>query len=72
MEKVFYSLHFNRNITISISVYDVDFIFSTLEDDFSFYDFPLFEFKSKYIKLLQDKAWFTKEMADFITQNIQP
>lgn len=70
MEQVFFSNHFDRTITISISFRDVDFIFSFPGEDFSFYDFPKIDWHSKFKKHMQDKAWFTQEMFDFINSNI--
>jgi len=72
MEKVFFSDHFGRTVTISISFRDVDFIFSFPGEDFSFYDFPKIDWNDKYKKHMATKAWFTQGMYDFITSNILP
>jgi len=37
-----------------------------------FYDFFLCNWEPYYKKHMADKKWFTKQMADFITENIKP
>lgn len=72
MEQTFYSTFFGKNILISISNNDVDFIFVTPENDHSFYDFPKDRWVTFFSKHMKTKSWFTKEMYQFIDKNIQP
>ena len=67
MIKEVFSAHLNTTITISIVEKEVYFFaHDNIIYDFSFDEWP----ESK--RQLQDKKWFTQEMADFLTSNIQP
>jgi len=73
MQKEFISTHFNnRNILILIDHLFITFYFDYSTNQDEFYDFYKEDWHGWMKPHMQSKSWFTQEMADFITANIQP
>lgn len=73
MEKIFITPQNFEDVIVIIEEKFVAFKFvSDQREDGCFYDFKLENWDPHYKRHMMDKQWFTQEMADFITSNIQP
>jgi len=72
MEKRFICPITGRVISIVIDDQFVAFTYIYKNNDSEFYDFLKEDWHSKFKTHMAGKSWFTQEMADFITSNIQP
>lgn len=59
-----------RNIIVSIEDDFVVFYFET-NPDYSFYDFYKEDWESTSHEHIKSKPWYTKEISDWITSNIE-
>ena len=72
MEQRFICPITGRLISITIDQQFVSFSFIYKNNHDEFYDFLKENWKDTFKEHMAQKSWFTSEMADFITSNIQP
>ncbi len=72
MEQRFICPLSGRVISIVIEDKFVVFTFIFKDHDQEFYDFLKEDWHHRFKEHMKYKSWFTQEMSDFITSNIQP
>jgi hypothetical protein len=72
MEQRFICPITGRVISIVIEDQFVVFTFIFKDHDQEFYDFLKEDWHLRFKEHMKYKSWFTQEMSDFITSNIQP